>query len=644
MSAALGNDRAARARAIDPSGSFIVQAPAGSGKTELLTQRFLALLARVDAPEEVLALTFTRKAAGEMRNRVLAALDRAAAGPAPGEAPHQRLTRELGIAVLETDRARGWELRRNPARLRILTLDALCASLARRMPVLSGFGASPRVVEDAEPLYHEAARQTIDEIESGERWSDAVAHLLAHLDNHLPTVEGLIARMLAQRDQWLRHLMTVDRAALERTLAEVVGDALAALRAAVPADVAGEMTALLHYAAQHLARAGETPAMLAALERNALPGADPADTAAWREVAGVLLTDKGEWRARVTKDNGFPPAGNGADATEKARFKDMKERMQALLARLGAEDDLRLRLVEARELPPPRYSEAQWETVDALSQLLHLATGMLEVIFREQGEVDFIRVAQAARAALGGEDSPTDLALLLDERIRHLLVDEFQDTSLGQYQLLERLTAGWTPGDGRTLFLVGDPMQSIYRFREAEVGLYLRARRDGIGGIRARAAAARRELSLAAGDHRLGQRGLRARAAGAGRHRERRGLVCARARASSRARRPRGDGASLHRQRCTRRGRRGAGTGAGGAEGGQGGHDCAAGAQSLAPRRVGAGAEDGRAALSRRRDRAPRSSPGDPGPDRAGLRADACRRPPVLARDPARAVVRPDAP
>ncbi len=483
MSAALRDDRAARARAIDPFGSFIVQAPAGSGKTELLSQRFLALLARVDAPEEVLALTFTRKAAGEMRNRVLAALDRAAAGPEPGEEPHKRLTRELGSAVLETDRARGWNLCRNPARLRILTLDALCASLARRMPVLSGFGAPPRIVEDAEPLYHEAARLTIDEIESGERWSDAVAHLLAHLDNHLPTVEGLIARMLAQRDQWLRHLMTVDRAALERTLAEVIGNTLAALRASVPADLVSETILLLRYAAQHLARGGETPAMLAALEQDRLPGADSADAAAWCEIAGVLLKQDGGWRAQVTVKNGFPSSSAGADRAEKARFKEMKDRMHALLARLGAEDDLNRRLNDARALPPPRYSATQWETVEALSQLLRVATGMLEVIFREQGEVDFIRVAQAARAALGEEDSPTDLALLLDERIRHLLVDEFQDTSLGQYQLLERLTAGWTPGDGRTLFVVGDPMQSIYRFREAEVGLYLRARRDGIGSV-----------------------------------------------------------------------------------------------------------------------------------------------------------------
>ena len=95
-------DADVRERAIDPTGSFLVQAPAGSGKTELLIQRFLRLLSIVDEPEEILAITFTRKAAGEMRSRIERAL-RAARDGAEPEEDHLRLGYRLAQAAVERD-------------------------------------------------------------------------------------------------------------------------------------------------------------------------------------------------------------------------------------------------------------------------------------------------------------------------------------------------------------------------------------------------------------------------------------------------------------------------------------------------------------------------------------------------------------
>ena len=96
-------DQQARCDALDVSRSFIVQAPAGAGKTELLIQRYLKLLAVVDNPEEVIAITFTRKAAAEMQFRVLGALQMALREQ-PSLEDHQKLTRSLAEAALRRDR------------------------------------------------------------------------------------------------------------------------------------------------------------------------------------------------------------------------------------------------------------------------------------------------------------------------------------------------------------------------------------------------------------------------------------------------------------------------------------------------------------------------------------------------------------
>ena len=85
-------------------------------------------------------------------------------------------------------------------------------------------------------------------------------------------------------------------------------------------------------------------------------------------------------------------------------------------------------------------------------------------VFRQYGEVDFTEIALKARQALVESGQPTDQLLTLDRQIDHILVDEFQDTSWLQFDLLTTLVSGWQPDDGRTLFLVGDPMQSIYSF------------------------------------------------------------------------------------------------------------------------------------------------------------------------------------
>lgn len=257
--ARLEDDGRARAAALDVTRSFIVQAPAGSGKTELLIQRYLTLLATVDDPEEVIAITFTKKAAQEMQLRVVAALAQAASGPAPAEA-HHRTTFEAARRVLERDARFGWELVQSPRRMRIQTLDALNASIARSLPFSSGLGGAAKVMPDEElaTFYKAAGAATLDWLLTDGSECAAVEQLLLHLDNNSSVFIAHVAGMLATRDQWLPLVGAglsdgagneSVRHALEANIAELVEAQLRKLRNLVPAKFVPALVRLARYAA-----------------------------------------------------------------------------------------------------------------------------------------------------------------------------------------------------------------------------------------------------------------------------------------------------------------------------------------------------------------------------------------------------------
>jgi len=481
-------DQEQRNRALSPASSFLVQAPAGSGKTELLIQRYLALLPLVEQPEEILAITFTRKAAAEMRQRIHQALVRAHRGETAQEA-HQRLTLELAQQALRRDREMGWDLLAGSTRLKVQTIDSLCAGLVRQMPVLSQFGYQPEIAGDPEELYLQAARETLEELDSGRSWSESVSALVRHLDNDLERIARLIAAMLGKRDQWLRHVAgagsaEADREGLERALADAVREGVAACRRAFPEDLRDRLREVAAYAANNLAEEDpESPISALAGGMDPFSG-NEADHGPWLGIAELLLTKQGQWRRSASKSIGFPAPSKARSADEAGARQSGKDSFNRLLEELSDYPRIRDLLQEVRYLPQTAYSQEQWSILQALLQILKLAAAQLQLVFRAQGEVDFQEISLRALQALGHPEDPTDLTLALDYRLSHILIDEFQDTSISQFGLLQRLTAGWQPDDGRTLFAVGDPMQSIYLFRDAEVGLFLRARDRGLGHIR----------------------------------------------------------------------------------------------------------------------------------------------------------------
>ena len=482
-----------RARAMDVRESFIVQAPAGSGKTELLVRRFLALLAAVERPEAILAVTFTRKAAAEMRERIVGALRAAAArkagGQPTGEDVYQQERLALASAALANSEVRGWRLLENSGRLQVFTLDSLCARIVSATPLLSRFGGTPATVENAEPHYLQAARATLRRAGDGSDIGRAAERLLRRSGMRPSVVEERIVEMLGRRDQWASDLLQVRggpkaaAAMLERfehtlggllelhlqRLSRLCGDTTRAAIEDVARLTAGEFRA-----------AGNDEAcswpLLGAGAGLATSGRD---VVAWKQAATLVLT-----KGKELRKPGGVNVGVGAPRASRAkeRFVDLLESIHARPSR--ERDRLVQEFVAALDYPETATFDADTRAdLTALFEVLIAAHGELWLVFQEAGVADFVEVSVRALQALRSlEGAPSDLLLGMDTVIEHILVDEFQDTNRRQCELIRSLTGGWTSGDGRTLFLVGDPMQSIYRFRKAEVGLFLHAAAGEAGG------------------------------------------------------------------------------------------------------------------------------------------------------------------
>ena len=470
-------DAANRLKALDLQ-SFIVEAPAGAGKTELLTQRYLKLLAVVEEPEEIIALTFTNKAATEMRNRILTSLE-AAQNKTPVDAAHKQVTRELANSALQHAKNRGWQLLTQPSRLRIETIDAMCSGLARQMPLLSRFGGQPLVTDDATLHYKEAALRTLAQIAHETSLQDTVSTALSFMHNDVEKLSALLANMLAKRDQWLP--LTNEHAALDAeniaaqiltTLQYCIEDELKIALDAFPAAYQTMLMPALRFAASHV----ETDNPLTLLIDWQQPLTENAnDLSHWIIVADFLLNQDGEFRKTggMNVKYGFPK-----DHPDKKTHVETFATVTELISNPAP-------LHSLRALPLLNADDNQQNSliVQAFAQLLQLAAAHLWTVFQAANEVDFVAIAQSAISALENEHGATDLAMKLDYKISHLLVDEFQDTNPTQMALIKQLTQGWEPHDGRTLFCVGDPMQSIYRFRKADVSLFLQATEFGIGHV-----------------------------------------------------------------------------------------------------------------------------------------------------------------
>jgi len=463
-----------RRQALDPQQSFIVSAPAGSGKTGLITQRVLRLLCTVDNPEEILSITFTRKAAREMASRIHSALRQATSTPRPAD-EYEAQTWDLASAAMARNHQLGWNLLELPGRLRIQTIDGFCRYIASQFALETRFGPIPEPSEQPQIHYQAAARALLERIEESSSCADHLAVLLSHTGNDLARCETLLSELLGKREQWLPLIYnaTENRDYFQQVIEQIVTENLLNLEDALQ-PVRGELIELVDFAARHVPAEKNTGlSQLAGIDD--LPEPSMESVQQWKVLLGLLVTKELTPRKSVTIDVGFPK-----------EQKETKARMTTLLNWCRERPQINELIANVMHLPEAEIDQKQQAVLNALGYLLPLLAAQLDVIFQQQGQCDYPAITLAALNALepaADDGAISDITLRLDYQLQHILVDEFQDTSAAQIKLLEQLIAGWQADDGRTLFLVGDAMQSLYGFRNANVGLFLNAQRHPVGPV-----------------------------------------------------------------------------------------------------------------------------------------------------------------
>ncbi|MDD5365105.1 MAG: UvrD-helicase domain-containing protein [Gallionellaceae bacterium] len=443
-------------QALSPSRCAVVEACAGSGKTWLLVSRMVRLLLAGAPPAELLAVTFTRKAAEEMRGRLYEWLEFLAV------ADDAAVLAFLGQRGLADDEARS--LLPKARRLFEAVLDSVPGpmittfhgwflNLLARAPL--AWRAPANLIEDAVLLKAEAWQTWAESLRAADKAAPAEA--LSGLLEWMPlaSVHKLLFGFLDKRAEWW---------AWAAGRADPLADAVAAQQAMANLNEAREVVAEMWSEPGFPAILAEFLPMLAA------NGAGVKQDA---ERAGVL-----------------------ADLLEQARTESHWAGLQAIfltaksepfVRKPGAALDKRLGAERAARFIELHYSLAE-RVLRALHQLqdqyalrlnrLALTAGSdllahYQALKRERDGLDFTDAEWLALQLLSDPDESAALLAKLDARWKHLLLDEFQDANPLQWHILTAwLSAYGADPERPTVFMVGDPKQSIYRFRRAEPRLF----------------------------------------------------------------------------------------------------------------------------------------------------------------------------
>lgn len=412
------NDIQNRIKCLDLK-SIIVQAPAGSGKTELLTQRFIKLLAHVNSPREILAVTFTNKAAAEMKSRITNYLQNKTT-------PKNDTTKKL-IDLLNKEIAkRGITVDEVISEFNILTIDALNQQIINSTPLLTQYGYQSSIIEDPSPIHSEIIKKVI----YAESNSDHIHKILHTLNIEFPQLEKYLLELMTNRDKWIHHIFDDENSnEFNKYIQQEEEESLTHLQKIfkLKDSIRSKKSELLHFI-----------------------------ESIYTKQKSIRKNIKEEDLAFFKKNS----VSNDIANTEWPDFESFEKEYYFLNISNLQQSDI----------------------MQTLAPILKEAYARIKLYFSQNKVIDFPEITLQALLALKNESGFTDLKSYLNIKYSHILVDEFQDTNKNQLQLFEYLTHEWGPEN--TFFCVGDPMQSIYRFRQSDVRIFLDVIKNGVGKIK----------------------------------------------------------------------------------------------------------------------------------------------------------------
>ena len=436
-------DETARRFAVDPSNNVVLEASAGTGKTTVLVQRYINLLKAGVDPANILAITFTRKAATEMRERIVRDL-------------------RAGASLSEFDRARWLRLRDRIGEIAISTIDAFCLSLLREFPLEADLDPGFDLADETEvPRFVEESLDRSMRIFAKLAESDEdVALVLAQLGASR-TRAGLASLLERRIVAWGALNRFLANGPAQLTALSVCRRAAAGLRDALGSAPGGLERMLADGPSKH-PRYQLLRREVSRLER--FEDARPAEIRAMLDRVSLhFLTQEGTAR----RGGGIPPynAAHCPTADAARRHRDAVFALAPQIERVMRQFSRDFNVVLAR----------------GIRSMFGISLEQYRRTLASRAVLDFSDVLERALQLLRRMDEFSQSRYRLESRYHHVLVDEFQDTSRAQWELVSLLVQSWGEGLGLaanpSIFIVGDRKQSIYRFRDAEVAVLQEAGR-----------------------------------------------------------------------------------------------------------------------------------------------------------------------